>query len=61
MFIPDFTENSDDKMILYFNVSGKNAADVQNELEKTYVCFSKMSVVTKDGTKYVALEIDNEE
>ena len=59
--LPAFTENTETAAILYFEAEGRSAADLQNELEKTYPCFSAMRVVKKDGKPYVALEIGVEE
>ena len=61
MYIPDFTENKDSVMLLYFNAEGENITEMYNELEKTYVCFEKMNQVLKDGKKYVVLTIKDEE
>ena len=61
MYIPDFTENKDSSMLLYFNAEGEDITKMYNELEKTYVCFEKMNQVLKDGKKYVVLTIKDEE
>lgn len=61
MLIPEFSENKDNSMLLYFNADGADINKMYNELEKTYVCFEKMNQTLKDGKKYVVLEINNEE
>lgn len=61
MLIPDFSENKDNLMLLYFSAEGEDINKMYNELEKTYVCFEKMNQTIKDGKKYVVLEIKDEE
>ena len=61
MLIPDFSENKDNSMLLYFDAQGKDINSMYNELEKTYVCFEKMNQAIKDGKKYVVLEVKNDE
>lgn len=60
MLIPDFSENKDSSIFLYFCAEGENENEMYRELEKTYVCFEKMSKTLKDGKKYVVLEIKDE-
>ncbi|MBR3767798.1 MAG: hypothetical protein IKL10_06120 [Clostridia bacterium] len=61
MLIPEFSKDKDRSMLLYFPVDGADINAMYNELEKTYVCFEKMSETIKNGKKYVVLEIVNEE
>ncbi len=61
MLIPEFSENKEKSMLLYFSAEGKNVREMYDELEKTYVCFEKMNEALKDGKKYVVLEIADEE
>ena len=61
MLIPEFSENKDRSMLLYFNAEGENVNEMYNELEKTYVCFETMNKVIKDGKPYVVLEIQDED
>lgn len=61
MLIPAFSENTDNAMLLYFEADGKDTKALGDEIEKTYVCYSKMNVAVKDGHKYVVIEIENEE
>lgn len=57
MRFPEITENNENVTVLYFAVGNEKDADVMNELEDTYACFSKLTPVTRDGKKYIALEI----
>lgn len=61
MLIPEFSENTDSSMLLYFSAEGADVSKIYGELEKTYVCFEKMNTTLKDGKKYVVLEVKNEE
>lgn len=61
MLIPEFSENKEKSVLLYFPVENNDISAVYNELEKTYVCFEKMSKGIKDGRNYVVLEIKDEE
>ncbi len=61
MLIPEFSENKDNSVLLYFSAEGEDINKMYNELEKTYVCFEKMNQTIKDGKKYVVLEIKDEE
>lgn len=60
MLFPEFTENKDSSMLLYFSSEGKNINEMYDELEKTYVCFESMNKAIKDGKAYVVLEIKDE-
>lgn len=60
MLFPEFSENKEDTMILYFPIEGGDIRKIQDELEKTYVCFEKMGTAVKDGKKYVTMEIKDE-
>ena len=57
--IPEFTENKDDAVLLYFSAEGKDETALRREIEKTYVCFSKMGSVVKNGKKYIAVAIED--
>lgn len=61
MLIPEFSENKDNVMLLYFNADSTDINKIYDELEKTYVCFEKMNRTIKDGKSYVVLEIKDEE
>ncbi len=58
--LPEFSENTDRSMLLYFNADGKDANALCNEIERVYVCYNKMTVGMKDGHKYVIVEIADE-
>jgi hypothetical protein len=61
MLYPELTENNEKTTVLYFAAGDRKDADIMNELEDTYACFSAMKPVTKDGRKYIALEIEDEQ
>ena len=61
MLYPEFTENRENAALLYFSTEGKDVFSLQKELEATYACYSAVGVVTKNGKKYVALEVGNDE
>lgn len=61
MRFPEITENGENVTVLYFAVESEKETDVMNELEDTYACFAKMTPVLRDGKKYIALEISEEE
>ncbi len=61
MLIPEFSENKEKSMLLYFAADGANVTQMYDELEKTYVCFEKMNETVRDGKKYIVLEIADEE
>ncbi len=61
MLIPEFSENKDRSMLLYFNADGADINKMYDELEKTYVCFEAMNKVIKDGKQYVVLEVKDDE
>lgn len=61
MLFPEFTENKEKSMLLYFNAAGCDINKMFDELEKTYVCFESMNKVLKDSKTYVVLEIKDEE
>ena len=56
--IPEFTENQDNAVLLYFSMEGKDEATVRKSVESTYVCVNRMGVVVKNGKKYLAAAID---
>ena len=58
--IPEFSENKERSVLLYFNADNTDERKLCDDIEKTYVCFSKMSRALKDGHKYVVVEIDDE-
>lgn len=60
MLIPEFSEDRDNIMLLYFPVEGDINA-MYKELETTYVCFQKMNRTVKNGKEYVVLEVLDEQ
>ena len=52
MLFPEFSENKEKSMLLYFAADGADVRQMLDELEKTYVCFEKMNETVKDGKKY---------
>ena len=60
MLIPEFSEDRDNIMLLYFPVEGDINA-MYKELETTYVCFQKMNRSVKNGKEYVVLEVLDEQ
>lgn len=59
--VPVFTENNDENIIMYFDPEGKDLRSFSDELAGIYACYSKMSVKTKDGKQYVAVEVEDGE
>ena len=58
--IPEFSENKDDAVLMYFSTEGKDETALRREIEKTYVCFSRIGSVVKNGKKYIVVAIDDE-
>ena len=58
--IPEFSENKDDAVLMYFSAEGKDETALRREIEKTYVCFSRIGSVVKNGKKYIVVAIDDE-
>lgn len=58
--IPEFSENKEKSMLLYFNADNADTKALCDEIEKTYVCFTKMTQTLKDGHKYIVLEMADE-
>lgn len=58
--IPEFSENRDDAVLMYFSIEGKDETALRREIEKTYVCFSRIGSVVKNGKKYIVVAIDDE-
>ncbi len=61
MLYPEFSENKEKSMLLFFNAEGQDIGKMYDELEKTYVCFESMNKTMKDGKPYIVLEIKDEE
>ena len=58
--IPEFSENKDNAVVLYFSTEGANEAALRQKIEADYVCFSKMGSVVKNGKRYIAVEIEDQ-
>ena len=59
MLFPEFTENTEAGVIMYFPLAGRTEKELMAELEKTYYCYSAAGVVKKDGVAYIALTVDD--
>ena len=55
--IPDFSENKENCVRLYFKCGDRTPQQVISALENTYACYSTMKVTVKDSEKYICLEI----
>ena len=58
--IPEFSENKDNAVVLYFSTDGADEAVLRQKIEAAYVCFSKMGSVVKNGKRYIAVEIEDQ-
>lgn len=58
--IPEFSENRDDAVLMYFSAEGRDEMALRREIEKTYVCFSRIGSVVKNGKRYIVVAIDDE-
>ena len=58
---PDFTENKEKSTVLYFDAEGKDEKSLITSLKDVYACYTGVGTVKKDGKKYVALEIEDDE
>ena len=58
--IPEFSENKENAVVLYFSTDGAEETALRRQIESTYVCCSKMGSVIKNGKRYIAVEIDDE-
>lgn len=58
--IPEFSENRDDAVLMYFSAEGRDETALRREIEKTYVCFSRIGSVVKNGKRYLVVAIDDE-
>ena len=61
MIYPAFTENTPEGVTLFFPLQGKTENELMKELEKVYYCYSAAGTVERDGAKYVALTVDEED
>ena len=58
--IPEFSENRGDAVLMYFSAEGRDETALRREIEKTYVCFSRIGSVVKNGKRYIVVAIDDE-
>ena len=60
ILIPEFSENKENAVVLYFSTDGADEAALRRQIESTYVCCSRMGSVVKNGKRYLAVEIEDE-
>ena len=60
MIYPEFTENTDSGVTMYFPLEGKNENELLKELDKVYYCYSAAGAVMKNGRRYIALTVEDE-
>ena len=60
MLYPEFTENTETGVAMYFALNGKTESELIAALEKAYPCFSAVGPAERDGKKYVALTVDDD-
>lgn len=57
--IPEFSENKDNAVVLYFSAEGADEAALCRRIESAYVCCGRMGRVVKNGRRYIAVEIED--
>ena len=57
--IPDFTENKDNAVVLYFCTEGRDEAALRRQIESAYVCFSRMGTAVRNGKRFLVVEIED--
>ncbi|MCH5198395.1 MAG: hypothetical protein J1E34_05760 [Oscillospiraceae bacterium] len=60
ILFPEFTENNEKGVTLFFDASDKNENELISELESVYPCLSAVKTVLKNGKNYIAVYIDDE-
>lgn len=60
MLYPEFTENAENGVTLYFPLGNKTENELIKELEKTYYCYAAVGAVKKDGKPYIALSVEDD-
>ncbi len=60
MIFPEFTENTEKGVVMFFPLAGRTEKELIAELEKTYYCYSAVGAVKRDGRTYIALTVDDE-
>lgn len=58
MLIPEFTNEKENKTLMYFPLDGRKTAELMDSLECFYPGFSEMKEVTDGGKKYICVYID---
>ena len=61
ILIPDFSENTDDGMMLYFKVEKGSEKSIMDSLEMTYIDFVSMKPVNRPDGYYICLVMPNGE
>ena len=56
MLIPDFSKNTDNETLMYFECSS-NEKELMDALEDAYPGFSSMKPVTDGGKKYICVHM----
>ena len=60
MLFPEFTENTETGVNMYFAPGDKTENELIKELESVYYCYSAVGTVKRDGKTYVVLTVDDE-
>lgn len=58
ILLPEFSENKDDSVVMYFPVEGDKKA-LEKVIDNTYYCYSRLDYVMREGKEYLALEVDS--
>ena len=57
--VPDFSENKENAVLLYFSTEEKDEATLRREIERAYVCFSRIGSVVRNGKRYIVVSVDD--
>ena len=60
MLFPSFTENNENGVTLFFDAENKNENDLIKEVESIYACLSGIKTEEKNGKKYIAVYVEDE-
>lgn len=60
MLYPEFTENTEKGVVMYFPVGEKKENELIKELESAYYCYCAVGAVKKDGKAYIALTVEDD-
>ena len=60
LVMPEYSENKEKAVVLYFSTDGADEAALRKQIESAYVCCSRMGDVTRNGKRYIAVEIEDE-